>query len=272
MSKRAYPKLDLYSDYIERLVDDRYSPNIPNVTTKITLEVMSYALNICDNWDTCMDIGGGSGHDITALATRFQKAILVEVADMPEHKIITDRYKNIEVVNSFIENYQTTTKVDFILLADIYEHIKDIDSFVAKVSNLQAKGGVVYIMTPNPVSCGPANESGLFHTIHPNGHIRHYPSGEMIALMKKHGYELMFKVYEERAFRKFAKAIIYGLARRDTAYRSNFLYQIIRPLVLLGNIPLSMLLKKLTYNSEIKNIHNEFGAITQDLAFKKYNA
>lgn len=269
MSKQAYPDLNLYSKYLKRLVDDSYSASIPNVTTKITLEFMNYAINLCDSWDSCMDIGGGSGHYLNALATKFKKAILVEVSDQPEHKQIKEKYKNIEVNHSFIESYQTKEKFDFILLADIFEHIKDIESFTVKISNLQNKGGVVYIMTPNPITCGPANESGLFHTIHPNGHIRHYPSHEIVSIMEQFGYKLMFKIYEEGTFRKKAKYLIYGIARRDAIYNGNFFYQIIRPLVLTASWLLLFILEKMTYHRELKNIHNEFGTITQDLAFKK---
>jgi predicted SAM-dependent methyltransferase len=218
-----------------------------------------------------MDIGGGSGHYLTALASKFKHAILVEVSGFPEHQIISSRYKNIEINHSFIEDYQTDRKVDFILLADIFEHIPDIKSFTKKVSNLQKIGGVVYIMTPNPVTCGPASESGLHHTIHRNGHVRQYPSHEIIELMEGNGYKLMFKVYEEGPFRKKAKRIIYALARRDACYKEKFIYQIIRPLIILGSWPLLYILEKITYAKEKKNIHNEFGTITQDLAFKKIN-
>jgi 2-polyprenyl-3-methyl-5-hydroxy-6-metoxy-1,4-benzoquinol methylase len=272
MSKQAYPDLNLYSSYLKRLIDARYSASIPNVTTKITLEYMNYAINLCDTWDSCMDIGGGSGHYLNALATRFKKATLVEVEDLAEHAELTARYKNIEIVHSFIEEYHSTEKTDFILLADIFEHIPDIKPFITKVSQFQDIGGVVYIMTPNPVTCGPANESGLHHTIHLNGHIRHYPSHEIISLMEENGYKLMFKIYEEGRLRKKAKYVIYGIARRDALYSKNLFYQMIRPLVLIASWPLLFVLEKMTYSDERKNIHNEFGTITQDLAFKKIHA
>ena len=264
--KQAYPKNNLYKAYKDRLVDVRNSSAIPNVTTKITLEFINYALNLSPSWSCCMDIGGGNGHYANALASRFKKTILIEIEELPEHKLLS---KNIDVVHSFIENYTTNTKADFILLADVFEHIKDIRTLVCKLSSFQNIGGIMYIITPNATTCGPANESGLHYSIHTNGHVKQYHCSEIITIMKEYGYELMFKVYDEGNFRKFAKHIIYGLARRDQLYKVHLLYMPIRPIVLLFSSFLLFFLEKIVYHFEKKNITNEFGTITQNLAFKK---
>jgi 2-polyprenyl-3-methyl-5-hydroxy-6-metoxy-1,4-benzoquinol methylase len=264
-----YPKNNLHEHYYQRLNDDRFSSAIPDVTSKSTLLNMNYAINICEEWETCMDIGGGNGRYTSALAALFKKATLVEVDNLPEHRDLERNYTNINVVHDFIENHKTTSLIDFILLADVYEHIPDIEPFVEKISSMQNVGGVVYIMTPNPIVCGPADESGLHHTKHPHGHIKHYPTNEICDLMKNNGYELVFLRFEEGNYRQKAKRIIFTLSRRDKAWQKNIFYSLVRPLVLLLSSPLCTLLDNQTHKAEEKYADDHFSGITQDLAFKK---
>lgn len=268
---RMYPKHDLYKLYKERLKTHLFSAYLPDVTKRNTLANINFAINVTDNWDVCMDIGGGSGHYLAPLAGKFKKAILVEVEKMPEQELYEKEFQNFKVINSYIEEYKNTEKVNFILMADLYEHIPKINEFIEKISTLQGPGDVVYIMTPNPVYCGPAPESGIFYTRHPNGHIKQYTTLEITRLMNKHGYELILKMYEEAPFRQLAKRFIFALSRRDKNWRNNILYWFIRPLYLLISIVISKLLEVLTYYSEIKNRNNEFKTMTQDLVFKKIN-
>ena len=269
MAKKSYPPLNLYQEYKAKLIDDQFSASIPNITTKITLEFMNYALNLCEAWDTCIDIGGGNGHYLAPISTKFKRNILVEIGKFSEHAALVEQNKNIEIQHVFIEDYHDETKADFILLADIFEHIKDIGAFASHIAALQNKGGIVYIMTPNPVTCGPAVESGLYYTLHTNGHIRQYPSSEIKDIMEKHGYRLMFQIYEEGPLRKKVKPFIYALARRDKKYQNHIWYWPLRPLMILLIWPIIKVLETLVYWHEKKNIHNQFGTITQDLAFKK---
>lgn len=194
-----YPNIDLYSHYQKNRLPSDFSPSYPDVTKRITLTYLNHAINLCENWEQAMDIGGGSGHYASALAAKFKKVTLVELEILPAHDTLSAQYPNIEVVHSYIEEYTETKKVDFILLADVYEHVPDINQFVEKIAALQPVGGALYVMTPNPVRCGPATVSGLYHKIVPrshNGHIKHYTSTEIIDLVCAAGYHLELQVYE----------------------------------------------------------------------------
>lgn len=266
---RMYPEHDLYRHYKKHAVHSQFSSALPDVTKRVTLENMNYAINVADKWDTCLDIGGGSGHYLAGLAQKFKKAILVEVQNLPEHEILKKNLPNVEIFHSYIEKCNISEKVDFILLADLYEHIPNIQDFVTKLSFLQTTGGVVYIMTPNPVYCGPAPESGIYHTQHTNGHIKQYTQHEIMDLMSKNGYSLVLRLYEEAPFRQKAKKFIFALSRRDKNWNNHFWYVFIRPIFLLFTMPCVWLLDKLTHRSEIKHQHNELVTLTQDLVFKK---
>lgn len=268
---KMYPGFDLYKKYKEVLIDNDFSTLLPDVTKKNTLQNINYAINVADKWDTCMDIGGGNGYYLAALATKFKKAILVEAQVLPAQKAYAEKLSNFEVVNSYIEKYNTPTKVDFILLADLYEHIPNIENFVTQISKLQEVGGVTYIMTPNPIYCGPAPESGIYHTRHKDGHIKQYTSEEIINTMRKNGYTLILKFYEEAPFRQKAKRLIFALSRRDKKWQKKFIYVIFRPIYLILALIISKILETITFTSEVRNRHNETNTMTQNLVFKKIN-
>jgi len=264
-----YPEHSLYRHYTERLIDHSASPAFPDFTKRATLENMNYAINLCEAWDLFLDIGGGSGHYAAGLSGMFKRGEVIEVEDVAEQKELVRRYPNLSVTRTLVENYAGTEKADFILLADVFEHIVDIHTFVAQISALQSKDAVVYIMTPNPVFCGPVSESGLHHSRKLYGHIKHYTTGEICSIMRKNGYELQFLVYEETPLRQMVKRWRSAISRRDTAWKGKLAYRLIRPLALILLKPVMFLAERATYRSEVRARGNQFATMTQDLAFKK---
>ncbi|MFA6158116.1 MAG: class I SAM-dependent methyltransferase [Candidatus Paceibacterota bacterium] len=268
-ARPMYPEHALYERYKETHLDRTSSDTFPDVTKRVTLENMNYAINLCEAWDFFLDIGGGSGHYAAGLAGMFKRGSVIEIDAHPEQQDLVRLRPNVSVVNKFIEECEGTEKADFILLADIFEHIKDVRSFASHLARLQSKGAIVYIMTPNPFFCGPVAESGLHHTLHPNGHISHYTRQEISSVMEEAGYELIFNLYEEGPFRQKAKRVIKGISKRDKKWHTAIAYRIARPLLLAAALPLQSLLARLTYRSEKELRKDEFSTMTQDLAFKK---
>jgi len=264
-----YPLHDLYHHYRTNMVRPPFSIGIFDQTKRFTLERLNYAINLCERWQHAIDIGGGNGHYLAALSAKFPRTTLVEVSHFPEHDTYTSTYPTTTIVRSLIEQYQGDGSADFILLADLFEHIPDIKPFVSKLNTLQPVGGVVYIMTPNPLYCGPAPESGIYHTHHPFGHQKHYTKQEIVTLMEKAGYELEAFWYEESPLRQQCKRIIFGLERRQQNLRR---HPLLTPLnyfyLTLGKL-ISHTLGKVTYRAEQANQNNPFVTLTQDLVFKK---
>jgi SAM-dependent methyltransferase len=265
-----YPALDLYRHYKSGFISAEHSPALPDVTKKATLENINFAINLCEKWESVMDIGGGNGHYLAALAAKFKRGVLVEIETFAEHAELVQKRPNIYVAHSPIERYEPGGQTaDFILLADLFEHIADIDEFVKKLSSLQTAGGLIYIMTPNPLTCGPAPESGIYHTRHPHGHIKHYTAREIEQKMAKVGYGLELAMYEEGRLRQAAKRIVSGISRRDRRWRNNLAYSLARPLF----IPLIRLAFFFTeiavYHAETRARSNRFATLTQNLVFKK---
>jgi SAM-dependent methyltransferase len=262
-----YPKLSLYNNYLEY---SRKGNPLPDVTARTTMYWINCAINVCDTWDNFMDIGGGDGKNAVTLLGKFKKGTLVEVDNSDEHEKIKGLYENISIFNDLIEKYPSNyNKADFILLADVYEHIPEIEKFVKQISDLQTDTGVVYIMTPNPIFCGPATESEIYHTKKQYGHIKHYTAQEIVSQMKKYNYELILHKYEESNLRRKLKLVVKALARRDLRWRSNILYRLSRPIILPFFRLISKIIDKIVFKNEMGNSNNPFTTITQNLIFKK---
>jgi SAM-dependent methyltransferase len=268
-NKPMYPERSLYRHYKERLIDHSASPAFPDFTKRVTLENMNHAMNLCESWDFFLDIGGGSGHYAAGLSAMFKKGEVIEVEDPPEHKELVGKYPNLGVTRDLIESYKGNQKADFILLADVFEHIRDIRPFVAQISALQDKDAVVYIMTPNPVFCGPVTESGLHHSRKQHGHIKHYTTGEICSIMAENGYELQFLIREEAPLRQTVKRWRSAASRRDVAWRGNVAYRFIRVPLITILTPIMFLAEKIVYSSEVRARDDQFRTMTQNLAFKK---
>jgi hypothetical protein len=266
---KMYPDLDLYKTYKKFMKKPPFSIGFFDYTKRFTLERLNFAINLCDRWGLAIDIGGGNGHYLSALTAKFTQNILVEPYHYETHKNLSQVFSNLVVENKLIEDYKAKELADFILLADVYEHIENIESFVCKINNLQQIGGVVYIITPNALHCGPATESGLHYTRHPLGHQKHYTSREIISCLENAGNQLENLWYEESPLRQFVKRIYFAINRRNQKWNSVLLFKLIKPLLLLTTyIPLR-LLGLLVYFSEKKNSYNVFSTLAQDLVFKK---
>ncbi len=151
---------------------------------------------------------------------------------LEEHVVLEKNYSNLSVLHSFIEDAAIPEKQDLILLADIFEHIPDVDAFIAKLGTLQNSGGVIYILTPNPLCCGPAVQSGISYAISgSHGHVRHYFAHEVGAILETSGYFLVHHSYEEAPLRTPVRIWLRGISRRDKRWSKRLLYRLVRPLI-----------------------------------------
>ena len=74
-----------------------------------------------------------------------------------------EKFNNLSFETKYIEDLKIDNFFDFVMLIDIFEHIEDIKTFIDQVAHLQTTGGVVYIVTPNPLYCGPAVEGEIYY-------------------------------------------------------------------------------------------------------------
>jgi hypothetical protein len=269
-----YKNKDLYKLYKKYNNDDRMSRRFPDVTKRSTIEVINNAINLCDKWDNFLDIGASTGHYSTALLHKFRKGTAIE-ANHNEHLLDLLRvYQNFSVKLGFIQELDFDEKFDFILMADIFEHIPLIDmpSLLEKVSKVQDVGGVLYILTPNPIYCGPASESSIFHNRGKSdheGHYKHYDRIEINKVMNKYKYEKIFDSYEEGKVKNFFKRYIFSISIRDKRYSRNPIYRVLSPHFIWIIKIFYYFVDVISYYFERKNRYNDFCNISYVGVFKK---
>jgi SAM-dependent methyltransferase len=273
MTMPMYTPRDLFKLYKKYSLNEEYSRKVPDVTKKRTIEVMNMAINCCESWGHSLDIGAGSGSYTAPLLRKFKQCTVVDVVPFKEYPRFKKEFPNFDYKIGEFETLSFTEKFDFILLADIFEHIPDIKAFMAKIAGLQNKGGVVYIMTPNPLFCGPAETSSLFYKRNPYGHQKHYLPFEVKEVVEKAGYVLVNMSYEEaNARRKWGRRIVLGLSRRDRRWSdASAIYRgAIGPSCRAILKPFLWLIEKIIYRNELKHAQDSESTMSAVYIFKKH--
>lgn len=263
-----YSKNNLYKFYIKNIDEEEYSSKIPDVTKKITLENLNLAINTCDKWDYFLDIGAGSGHYARPLIEKFRNGVAIEIEPNNKLKELEESNKTFKVFNKPIEEVELESKMDFVSLIDVFEHIKDPEKLTEKISRMQETGGVVFIIIPNTFYCGPAKEGEIYYKKTPFGHIKHYTDKEMIDFFEKYNYKVIYSKYIENNLSQKIRKIIRGLSRRDKKISNKFIYKIIKPFILFLYYPISKILEFIIYKIELNT--KEYNSRSRVLVFKKY--
>ncbi|MBU3668624.1 MAG: class I SAM-dependent methyltransferase [Candidatus Taylorbacteria bacterium] len=266
-----YTKNNIFGTYLKNLHEKDFSSDIPDITKKRTLELINVAINCCEDWNTAVDVGGGNGHYSLSLTDKFKNIFLIEPTLHEEHERIQKKHQNYTVIHKLVEETELDSKVDFIMLCDLFEHILHIEEFAQKISDLQDKGGVVYILTPNPLFCGPAIQSEIHNSkIGIYGHERHYFPHEILNIMNPLGYTLIYKAYEELPLRDTVRRVLRGISRRHKKYSMHYLYRkFVGPIFALIFRILSPVIQGLVYQSEYRNRDNQEHAKSVVYIFKK---
>lgn len=226
---RSYPKNDLSRYYFKYSTHRLFSTRLPDHTNKRTLDLMNYALNCADSWSTFLDIGAGDGRYSVPLLHKFKRGYAVETQKSEELRDVSSRYPNLHYEKGFIQKSKIKEKIDFVLMADVFEHIpvNDVPKVVKKIGEMQAIGGIVYVLTPNTIYCGPAPQSGLFHTRLKFGHHQQYTKQQLLTLFRPHGYTTIFCVYEDSQVRLLVKHTIMAISMVDKMLCESTVYRIV---------------------------------------------
>jgi len=254
--------------------DQRLSSRLPDYTSTTTLYYINTAINCCDNWNNFLDIGASDGYYSIPLLKKFARGTAVEIDNNQNLISLKNDFNNFTPIIGTIDDIKLNTKFDFILMADVFEHIpsEEINDFCLRLSSMQNAGGVIYILTPNPIFCGPATKSDLFHKINNNkhhGHQKHYLPNEIIKLFSDQGYNLVFNIYEESNFRQIIKQLILGISIRDNKYENLRIYKIISPIFIYPIKLFLYILGIISHNVELLKSKDNFGMMSQILVFKK---
>lgn len=221
----------LYRTYLAKSLDGRLSHRLPDLTVKTTLELLAAAANCCEHWNSFLDIGAGSGRYSIALLSRFQHGTAIEATPDPE-LVTLGKDANYTLHTGFFADISLSEQFDLIFMGDVFEHIPpaEIPAFVVTLSSLQEAGGVIHLLTPNALFCGPASASEIYfakNDIGHHGHYKHYLPNEIADLFSPLGYEVIWQGYEESHARQWLRALIYRFSTRDRRYSRSAAYRLI---------------------------------------------
>lgn len=100
-----------------------------------------------------LELGLGHGYATPRLHQRFERHVVIEGS-----RTVIDLFKssselnNIEVVESFFEDYESDSMFDVILMGFVLEHVDDPLRILSRYKNFLVPGGRVYIAVPNAKS------------------------------------------------------------------------------------------------------------------------
>lgn len=264
---------DNYINLINKeIIDINLSKRLPDHFEKYKMDILDKGINICDKWDNFLDVGANNGrYSYLLLEKGFKSGVAVEVSENKSLKELGEKYSNLNITNKLIQDFITEEKFDFILLSDVFEHIplSDLNEFLQKLSDLQNDNGVIYILTPNSIVCGPAEKSDIYYTKHQHGHHKHYTKKEIELLLKQYNYNLIFHTYEENKLKASLRNIFLRFSAKDKVLMKSKIYSLLSlPLIFI----LNMLFKSVAYFvyiNEKKNHNCALDSVSQILVFKK---
>src|SRR5258708_4407452 len=117
---RSYPRNNLSYAYYTRCIFRWFSSRLPDYTNRKTVDFMNFAINLCDSWNTFLDIGAGDGRYSRILATKFKKGYAVESTATEYFDSIQKDFPNVRCLTQYIQKATIKDKIDFVLLADVF--------------------------------------------------------------------------------------------------------------------------------------------------------
>lgn len=155
-----------------------YSKGVNSITIK-------YSFNIITRFfkgGTCLELGTGDGVMTKDLIQYFESVTCVEGSKILCENLMKN-FKDIIVINSLFEEFETEKKFDAIILGYVLEHVEDPVLILKKAKNWLTHEGKIFVAVPNARSIHRQaavimgllkNECELNETDHSVGHRRVY--------------------------------------------------------------------------------------------------
>ena len=130
---------------------------------------------------------------------------------------------NVKKVDDFNEIPFPTEQFDIVYLMQVFEHLRDPNTFFMELNRVLVDGGELYVSVPNANSIwrmvfGRHWVSGYFAPFH----LAHYNEGNFTWLASNHGFKVEKTFYKtpESWFRLNVKALLHSDVNELDAYRS----------------------------------------------------
>ena len=117
----------------------------------LNAKIEMFIKEICDDESRILDVGSGTGLLSMKLGLLGHKVDAIDtsekIIEISKKKFETNKM-NINIWKSSIEDLESNKKYDFILLADVLEHIEDDEGALEKLSNMLNPHGKLIISVP----------------------------------------------------------------------------------------------------------------------------
>lgn len=219
--------MSLYKAYLELwksgAVCAGFSPRLPDYAARYWLEQLEHVLPQRSQGGF-LDIGAGDGRLSLLLLRRFSvrgTAIEVQI-NRTAWQPIQDRYGHFELKEGMLQDVMNhlvgKQTFDFILLAEVFEHIppNDVKAFLQRLLALLSPQGKIFLTTPNCIAQGPAETSHMWHERQPYGHYKHYTYAELQQILHNAGFVVERLSFECHGIkRKLYNTFFYPISRLD---------------------------------------------------------
>lgn len=197
-------------------LNDVASHYMPGASTAIENELILnwYPHRILKRLEKCgtkslLELGLGHGHTALIFNSFFKRHVVIEGSS-----VVIDMFKrknsslNIEIVESYFENFTTTEKFDAIVMGFVLEHVDDPGMVLDRFKQYLAPEGRLFVAVPNAKSLNRrlGVELGMLTDIYDlnendlaQGHQRQYCRSTLKSFLGEYGLEV---VWEEGIYLK----------------------------------------------------------------------
>ncbi len=207
-----------------------FSPRLPDYAIRYWLEQLKVALP-CKNAPLFLDVGAGDGR-LTLLLLRAYSTQGMAVEIQTNKAVwgqIQKEYQNFELYDGLLQDafsgeYSSKKQFDFIVLAEVFEHIppNDVAVFLKSLHNVLSDDGTVFLTTPNRVVQGPAELTPIWYEKTPYGHYKHYTYSELEQIFQDAGFQVLWHSFECYTFKRSVyNKLFYPISRMDARLLSS---------------------------------------------------
>lgn len=195
--------LNLYHNYHKGIVLQKRVINNKNFTYRNIIKV----LNSLTFGNDVLDIGSGVGTIDFYLASRGKKVTGIEIAkeaieNAGESAILLGLQGYTDFIQGDFLQFKKKGNFDLIICSEVLEHLEDDKKALKKIYALLKKGGKLLVTVPS--ADAPLYRLGLTIRFDKRvGHLRRYRMDELISLLIKNKFEVMYKLKTEGLLRNF---------------------------------------------------------------------
>jgi 2-polyprenyl-3-methyl-5-hydroxy-6-metoxy-1,4-benzoquinol methylase len=96
-----------------------------------------------------LDVGGGDGWLLTMIRSLDRRVMMTQVVDIDKAAEATARQHGHEYFCGLIEEFESDTRFDLILMLNIIEHVADPGAVLARLRTMMTPDGLILLKTPN---------------------------------------------------------------------------------------------------------------------------